>query len=486
MKIRLPQMLRRGFTLVELMVAVTLLGLIIGVIFSLFASTSDTLKEADSLADTLDRTRFAMERLSSEMRNAGSFGSPDSEGDRWYPSVDNAGNSGMRLVGVASYNGWQNDHTLLVDNDMDDAHTNATVSGANPAVGYDGIIVMGAIDFPQSFEISSLTFDTGTERVSGAYIPANERGLFKLLVNDPFYTETGLPQGVVADDSADAGGGAVKLSEASAMVVNDLSDRLIRVMDREGNSQVSAIEDAPSPTYSDAAIDTATLGGINFEFTNDLLVRNNEVDDSAGADHSVGLQRKTEDNADVGYDAALIDAYWYHVESDPRDPRNFRLVRDRLNGESIATQMAANPNAITKATLEGMRTGDRVVITDRVVDFQVWFDCANNAQGELNNVPWLTTWANPDGGACMDPAVGDFGEARMAHIRLSVRTKYERKDAPDSVDAFFMDSTGTVNPAMSMRYFDVYPEAEGAARVVTVQSDVELATFSMRNVVYGP
>lgn len=40
MKIRLPQMLRRGFTLVELMVAVTLLGLIIGVIFSLFASTS--------------------------------------------------------------------------------------------------------------------------------------------------------------------------------------------------------------------------------------------------------------------------------------------------------------------------------------------------------------------------------------------------------------------------------------------------------------
>ncbi|QDG50767.1 prepilin-type N-terminal cleavage/methylation domain-containing protein [Persicimonas caeni] len=484
MKIRLPKLLRRGFTLVELMVAVTLLGLIVGVIFSLFASTSDTLKEADSLADTLDRTRFAMERLSAEVRNAGSFGSPDSQGDRWYPSVNNAGSSSVRLAGVASYNGWQNDHTLLTTHGLDAAHTDSAVSGSVPAVGYDGFIVMGAIDFPQSFEITSLTFNSGNERVKGATIPANERGMFKLLVNNPFHTDPGLPQGIVPDDSADAGGDALKLSEASAVLTNDLSDRLIRVMDREGNSQVSGIAADPVPTYSDTAIPAASLGGIPIEFTTNLLVRNNEADDSAGADHAVGLQRQTEDNQDIGYDAALIDVYWYHVESDPRDPLNFRLVRERLNGDGIASELATNPNAITTTKLEGLATGDKVVIADRVVDFQVWFDCAGNAQGELAGAAWLTEWANPGGGACMDPNTGEFGEARMAHIRLSVRTKYERKDAPDNIKAFFMDSTGTVNKEMSMRYFDVNPDAEGAARVVTVQSDVELATFSMRNVVY--
>lgn len=468
---------RRGFTLVELMVALVLLGLVMVLVFEIFASTSDTLKEADGLTDTLDRTRFAAERLSADLANAGSFGSPDSAYDPWVPSTtyDSAADEPLRVVGVASYDGWQNDHTLLAAQGQDDA--NKVTGESDPAFGFDGVVVMGAIDFPQSFEISQLSF-AGNGRASGATISTTERGLYKLLVNDPFFTETGLPPGLITDSSTGSG---VKVASAASVVTADLGERIMRVMDRNGNIQLSGIQSGAS--YS-APSGTPDTGGITFQFDNPLLVQNNEGDDSAGADYGVGLQRSTIDDSDVGYDATLIDAFWYHVEQDPRDPYNFRLVRERLDAQSVAAQLATDPAGLTAANLSATyASGDKVVISDRVVDFQVWFDCADS-NGNLDNASWLETWSNPGGGdTCVNPTgTPQYGEARMGHIRLSVRGRYERKSAPDDADAFFMDAQGNIDASRAPHFFDVYPDAKGSARVVTVQTDVNMNNFAMRNI----
>ena len=489
---------RGGFTLVELMVAVALMGLVMSVVYALFATTSDSLYEADSLADTLDRTRFAIEQVSADVQSAGSFGTPDSETDPW---VQPKRSNKYRLVAVAPYANWQNQtpysDPVVAAHDEDDDGT--------PDISFDGFILLGAIDFPQNFEVAQLTFDNnmvdtnndGTEdsqgdsfgRVSGGVIPATERGLFKLLVNDPFYTETGQPTWL-------------SLTNDSQLLTQNLHNRLIRVMDRHGYVQVSGIK--PGAEFSTGAAASAVGGGgVAFELTIPWLVQNNSSD-AASEDAQYGLERKTVDDEDIGYDAALLDAYWYHVERDPEDPTNYRLVRERLNAQGVIEAMASDIDGITlnqltgnlaaqKVADDGTVTNQRqkVVITDRVVDFQFWVDCADD-DGNVIGATWQMEWSNPGGGGCMSQSTDgegnttppEPGRARMAHIRLSVRTAHERRDQQHSPATMFIGPDGSSDANRPLQTFDVVPDAVGAARVVTVQSDVELTNAAMRNVDY--
>jgi prepilin-type N-terminal cleavage/methylation domain-containing protein len=492
--IRRNDMTRRehdaGFTLVELMISVALLGMVMTVIFSLFSTTSDSLREADSLAHTLERARFSVEQVSADVRSAGAFASPDSVNDPRIAPKGIGSNNQIRVVGVASYDGWQNNDTLF-SADIQDAHapTNgyanagaAGTQGTTPsgsAISFDGFIVMGAIDFPQTFEIANISFD-GSGEADGAWIPATPSSLHKLVSNDPFYTQPNMPGGAAPD-------------VASEIVVENLQNRLVRVMDRNGKVQIAGVSYTDAPEYRD---DGALGSGIFFNLRDNWAVQNSE----GHGETEHGLERSTSGDEDIRYSAALIDAYWYHVEQDPEDPVNYRLVRERLDAHAVATQLRANPNAINPGTLsaglaardsDGNTDRDKVVITDRVVDFQVWVDCAN-AQGNVINVPWQMRWPNPLGVSdssndCMDPAgAPNFGLARMAHVRLSVRTAHERKDAPDDPNAIFMNDEGQVDALMPVRFFDMNPDAEGAARVVTVQSDVELTNYGMRNITPTP
>lgn len=490
----------RGFTLVELMIAVALLGMIMTVIFGLFASTSDSLYEADSLSDTINRARFGVERVSGDLRSAGAFASPDSENDPWVQPKAIGPNNLLRVYGVASYGDWQNDDTIL-SSELQSAHaipsdiveteaagTSApTQSGSDSAISFDGFIVMGAIDYPQSFEIAELHFN-GEGDADGGWIPGTERSLFKLLANDPFYTRVGLPHGTTVSTDSDKGDDEI--------ITHDMQNRLLRVMDRNGYVQMSGIDFSTLPDYVENSGPGG--GGIEFRLRTPMAVQESEASGAV----EFGLERDTADDEDIGYDAAMIDAFWYHVEVDPEDPVNFRLVRERLDAHALADALNSPQNIdremltdklAAKAHSTGGETArEKVVITDRVVDFQVWFDCAD-ANGNLVDSPWQLTWANPagdSGGGCMDPTSPEFGRARIGHVRLSVRTASERQDAPDSFDpdsseydsdAFFMDENGKPNATVPLRYFDMYPDAKGSARVVTVQTDVELANFAARN-----
>ncbi|MFP4598270.1 MAG: PilW family protein [Persicimonas sp.] len=494
-----PTRLDRGFTLVELMVAVALLGMIMTVIFALFASTSDSLYEADSLADTINRARFGVERVSGDLRSAGSFASPDSQEDPWVQPKVIGPNSRLRVYGVSSYDGWQNDDSIL-SSELQSAHAmpssleendkagtyEATDSGS--AISFDGFIVMGAVDYPQSFEIAEVHFN-GEGDADGGWIPGTERSLFKLLANDPFYTRVGQPAGTTLDSDSDKGDDEI--------ITRDMQNRLLRVMDRSGYVQMSGIDFSTLPEYAENSGPGG--GGIEFKLRIPMAVQESEASGAV----EFGLERDTTDDEDIGYDAAMIDAFWYHVEVDPEDPVNFRLVRERLDAHALAQALRAGPATIGRDALTdtlaakahstgGETAREKVVITDRVVDFQVWFDCADD-NGNLTGRPWQLRWANPagdSGGGCMDPSAPEFGRARIGHVRLSVRTANERQDAPDSYDpsngtydsdAFFMDEEGKPNATVPLRYFDMHPDAKGSARVVTVQTDVELANFAARN-----
>ncbi|MFW5966802.1 MAG: prepilin-type N-terminal cleavage/methylation domain-containing protein [Persicimonas sp.] len=449
---------RGGFTLVELMVAVVLLSVVVTVIFALFSTTSDSMYEADSLADTVDRARFALERVSTDVRGAGSYGTPDAEHDKWVKPKPSQGNS-LPMFGLVLYDGWQDGGDDRIPSDVRDAHGNDN----NPPFSFDGIIVIGAFDFPQSFEVTDLTFD-GNE-VDQGVIPANERGLYKLMVNDPFYVSVGEPPGF--DSASDM-----------EHLTEYLPSRVIRVMDRDGYFQFGGVK----PNVSDSPT------GLTFTLEEPWMVRDNDGGKVGGG----GLEPGSVDDDDIGYDAALLDAYWYYIEPDPRDPVNFRLVRERLNARELLNEVGSdgklddidNPGEKFPAMSDdGSESRQRAVITDRVVDFQIWFDCADNA-GNVEGVEWRDTWVQDDPGDCAEGSNVELGKARTAHLRLSLRTEHERGDNPDSPNAIFSDDEGDFDPHQPMRYFNMYPDAEGSARVVTVQNDVELTTFAMRNVNY--
>lgn len=446
---------RAGFTLVELMVTLALLGLVMMVVFSLFSSTSAGLKEADSLASTVDQSRFALEQISRDVKNAGAFSTSDSRKDSWV--IDQPG---ICVSGVASYDGWQDPEawfahnffgTTAAPNDLVAAHT----VNQNLAIGYDGFILMGAIDIPQTFEVNDVVVAGNNTTLT---LPESGRGVLKLLQNDLFSVEL--------DASLD--------TELREILSESMPYRLLRVADRDGNLQFGGI--------SNVADDDGPRGGLSLTLSRGLQVR--------GPSLMQGIEPQTRDSQDVGYEAALVDAFWYRVEPDPAEPRNFRLVRYRLNADGLSASLCA-PNSLDSEDLEGLARDngswiEKSVIADRVADFQVWFDCAN-ADGNLADATWPQAWANPNGEggaanaalACMNPAAPNFGAARMAHIRLSLRTRDERQDAPVEL---FLDETGAFDESLPLRYFDLYPDAEGAARVVTVQADIELSTFGMRNV----
>lgn len=428
-----------GFTLVELMIAMVLLGLLTTSIYGVFANTSDSLSEAESLADTIDKARFALEYTRNDLQVASAQATPDSAGDPWVQPQTNR----VRLIGMLPYTGWQDFRPAVP---LFQTH--------NSAVSFDGIIVVGAIDYPRSFFITGVN-----STLTNASIRSDERGLFRLVNVDPFNTQVGVPF---------AGFDLAQPDIQAMLNLPAYANRVLRVSDRQGFFQF-------------AHITSASINGSNIALN---LVAGQLMTKTSLAPW--GMDPANE--SDVSYDAAMLDAYWYHVVADNADPSNFLLVRDRL---SLPRLTAALPdNTVTGAldlsaiNPEGLLAvpNERIVISDRVVDFQVWVDCGDAATGALTATTWANTWATPNGtGTCMQPSQARPKLARMAHMRLSLRTRNERGNRahfrlPNTAPGF--DST---QPTAQLQSFDMVPTARGAAAVVTLQTSVELTNFALRN-----
>mgnify|MGYP006306526669 FL=1 len=98
---------------------------------------------------------------------------------------------------------------------------------------------------------------------------------------------------------------------------------------------------------------------------------------------------------------------------------------------------------------------------------------------------WQNNWLTPEGDSsnadhnCLDPNNPAPGRARVAHVRLSVRTEHERKELGHQG---FLGADGNYDATMPLQTYDLDPTAPGATRVVTVQSDIELTNFAYKNI----
>jgi prepilin-type N-terminal cleavage/methylation domain-containing protein len=416
---------RRGFTLVELMVAMVLVSLLTTLIYGLFIRTSDAMSEVDSLADTVNKTRFALEHVRYDLASAGAQASPDSDID---PNV-RPRNEAIRVMGVVPYTGWQN-------------ATPTEIATENPQASFDGIIVMGAFDFPQTILVGDVS-DTGVS------IANDGRGVQRLVANNPFFLgDAGLDEG--------------QLDDIAEML--DGTSRLLRISDRQGFHQYLPI--------SAAARDG---NAISMGFATDV-----ELQFRAGGE-MYGIEA-TGDPGDR-YEAALIDAFWYHVVPVPGERGNYALVRERLDVGELVSALGGSNGYLSGPPPEAMLAGEQRVITDRVVDFQVWFDCATGSAalggGGIGIGDWIDTW-NPPEESCVATAAGaNSASARVAHIRLSLRTENERANRLHmTVAGAGWDGFETEDG--QMQTFDVIPEAPGAATVVTMQTSVEMSNFALR------
>lgn len=440
--------LRRGFTLVELLIAMLLGSIISVILYGLFSTTSESLGEVTNLSDAQDRGRFAIERLRSDFRAAGSLSSPDSTADAWARPPQN----NLRVLGITGYDGWQDDRTEL---------TAAGLAADNPDVSYDGVVVMGALDFPVSFEVRDLKNDTDDQ----GEIADHVRGLHKLLQLDPFRF------------SAES-----NVAVTSSMFDPQWSTRLLRLMDRQGYVQFASM--AEDPEFIDGV--APLPGELRFDFESGFL----PVFKDPGQQYGIDLNPE----GDFAYDAALIDAYWYHVEVDPIDSTNMRLVRERLCARSVVTELATDPLAFDPSTAgpetcpggAGANPVEKVVIANRVADFQVWFDCTAAAAGaSVVGATWSADWLQPTGGECMSDTVYEPNRARVAHVRLALYAPNERKDLRNFQFEDRDGNTGNAalvnEPMVRLRTFDPVPTLEGASAVVTMETSFELPTYVYRN-----
>ncbi len=440
----------KGFTLIELMVAMALTGILSIIVYTLFDSASDSLGEVDSLMETNDQLRFAMEQLRGDIEAAGSQATPDSANDQWVrPTIPAATG---RILGITGYNAWQ-DQTTHFD------------TAANPDVSADGFVVMGAYDYPVSFEFGGMTGPGSNGRIL-----ATPRGFYKLFSINPFQIQKSF-------DADFSNNGFVN------QFAPQWDARLLRVMDSEGYFQFAT----PGPISTgdfvaggglvapSVTIPIVTASGPQLVFKNATAIQGLDVDRTG----------------ETYYDSALIDAYWYHVVPSVQQPGTNQLVRDRLCAAEVFSDLS-NPATFDPSTARSGSTTcgseERVVIAERVADFQIWFDCGT--VGGLGNVAvtggsgnWTDDWAIPDAGDCMDVSGTYQPElARFAHIRLTIHAESERENL---AHFRFEDSAGNTGTSVTdsdarLRTYDIVPDLEGAAPVATMQSAVELRNFSYR------
>lgn len=431
-------MTSQGFTLVELMVAMVLTAVLAIILYGLFDSTSDSLGEVSSLSQSNDEVRFAIELLRRDIETAGSLGTPDSRNDIWIQPPIGTG----RVLGVTGYEDWQDDKTNFD-------------SGANPDVSADGIVLMGAFDFPVAFEFGGMTSVSGPGQIL-----ETSRGLHKMLGIDPFRLGPSF--------SADFGTSTF----VDQFFKNQWETRLLRIMDSEGYFQFATPDAISSSDYT-----TGTPGVLSVPIVTGGAVPQLRF---KGPGEVVGLDQ--DPTGETYYDSALIDAYWYHVIPSTQEPEINLLVRDRLCASKVFEELGEPENFNPEDALAGEACGEeeRTVIAERVADFQIWFECVN---GSGNLQPeWTDDWETPDGGDCMTvDGTYEPHRARLAYIRLTIHAAAER---PDLQHYRFEDADGKLGTAArddaKLRTYDIVPDLQGAAPVSTMQTTVELKNYTYR------
>lgn len=462
---------QRGFTLVELMITMVVSSVVIAAIYQVFATTSETMYEVDTLSELTERSRFAIELISRDVRSAGAFSSPDSDNDLW------------RSANHVQLNGNYHVRALILrpgaqDLELPQQLANNTIWQTPKVVSSDELILVGALDFPFTFEVNGLT-PSYPNPVQTLNAPPNNRGVYRFFKRDPFDTSL-IPEGTTL---------AAPLQNALFGASNDtgplMGMRGLRIVDRNGFMQFAPLDSSTSFNNVQGlnlVLDTAGSSGFAGSLNGFMYRQGGQRD---------GLEPSSEQ--DMGYEASLLDAYRYRLCVDDKDGRNIRLVRERISFGSVMNGILPNTPPSPMCNVSDPDFGmipalHQVPIVDNVVDFQVWADCAA-PNGLLTNLSWQQNWLTPVGNAPPNNCLTNDGNenvllARMLHVRISVRTTNERRDMENfgffSQNLNISDGT-TTNPAQagsSLQTYDINGDHSTATRVKTFQIDLDLANFA--------
>ncbi len=460
MRALIPRSTARGFTLVELMIAMALVGLLTAVIYALFVSTADSLTDVEGHSEALDQGRFGIEQVRLGLLAAGSQATPNSQVDPWMVSNERHGANQPDIFAIIQHDDWQEQSIEDIEDQWLDGGDDRRLAsdGDNPHSAFSSFVVLGAFDVPANLFVS-FPSDDGIPDIDTNnpefVIEGTERGLHRVLGYDPFDTRV------------------VNEVNAPADLDDRAQQRLLRVSDREGFSQIQPIT-AATVGSSEA------LGGAGGQSdSGDSMVTGDAMSVTLpdlhfrSAGEPAGFDVSVED--DVSFDAALIDAYWYHVRPAPDDPQNLQLVRQRLDASEMVDQ--DNLDDLDEASLEDYRVDPPMILAEGVVDFRVWFDCKDSVGQDVIDADWENEWQIDDYGDCI--ADGNPHLAQVAHARLATRTASENPNRPHYtvVDGW----PGFESDNGQMRTFELVPGAEGSAAVVTTQTSVELTNFSIRD-----
>jgi prepilin-type N-terminal cleavage/methylation domain-containing protein len=501
---------RKGFTLIEMIVAVGLFGLLSAMTFVVFNKSSAGLSEVDSLVESQDSLRFAMERLRTDLEVAGSLGSPDSDWDPRMTCPTNCqadqdcidvggvcsggqcsagpcaspGVFNGRVTGFVTYDGWQDNTTPYLPPNAAAQFDNGTTL-LPPTVSLDGVILIGAFDFPMPFEIFG--FQSTTPDV--ATIQDTPRGLQRLHGNNLFASD-----GIQRDWS--------RTQNSIAGILNGSNNSGFGADTGRNGSRLLAL--------------TSRRGFVQFLRPLDLTTTSNtpasaELTFQQPAVLAPG--RGVEDDevvTDNGYTSALLDAFWLHVRRDPAlvgtplEGTNLQLVRERLCVSAVAEELRTS--SLSRTQLEsgdyapsGCTANDDSdqleVIAERIADFQIWFDCRQNPgfSPALQGDNWVAassygkTWLTPgEVTNCSAASSLNPGRGRVAHMRLTIHAKNDRSEFEN-----YQFVTGGTSPTSGanlnvgtnavLQTYDIFPGTRGAAPVVTMQTDVHLKNFAFLN-----
>ena len=452
-----------GFTLVELMVAIVIAGIVVASAYGLFANSSRAMYQVDSLTKVNDQARFAVELVANDVRSAGAFGTPNSYTDIYVnPSSNQPENPfGNDNVVRAIY--------VPLTQDVELGPQGFATNSSNASS--DQLILLGAYDFPFTFEINNLGAEG--DEVKTASIPDNPRGARRFARRSPFDFRSDDP-------------GALTTGQLQGLTENGGS-RLMRAIDRNGYMMFAVVPDEATAIEYNAGV-------IDIEFDDDQRFFFRQGNDQNGFEPA--------GSDDEGYEAAFLDAYRYRICQSPKDDRNLMLVRERVDVESVISNIGSIQSDATCGVI-GTNVENQVVVAENVVDFQVWFDCVSPTADPpvLEGIDMANGWDTPDSNdtgdedhgclavpnnaatmtAAMDVSA-DF--ARVAHIRLSLRTPTESSSLPNYGFLTSLSNTTTdptsANAVGSLQTFDIDEDPESAARVVTVQMDLDLPNYAGR------
>lgn len=376
----------RGFTIVELMVALSISAILLGAVYSMFISSTSVFHTQEQLGTAQYKARTALEQILSDVRRAGFGATPNATADPM-----SCTNGGFTLHGI-------------VVEEFSGEGIIPCYDSTNPNIDPDQITLTGNFSTARPYPglASAIT------------------GQVRLQVSE------------AAGANAYLAGNIVFTAADFDRVFTLLPQRLVAVRDVYGRTYVTHVG-----------------GGAYPELT---------LDNLGGSGPACGVQG-----------ASSL------VQVSPVDIVRYRIVRRELGDDQGGSETLLVREALD--TSGNPVENGRMVVSDDVVDLQVWFVFRDPTGNTLPPDPDET-----DTRSNLDISVNGEANARpelirSAIVRVSVRTELEhrgvahrpRLDGPEHLVSFDVDCrSGNGEP--------------GAAAVVSFTGQVEVPNFSLQNV----